>query len=219
MSASRERPILFAGRLVRAILDGRKTQTRRIVGDVNAHPDAWASVSLGSLSFMAKHTARGKFGATFTSHRDAIEAGSIHVCPVSCPYGVPGDRLWVRETWLYVGPGSGSEIDGPIEQARRCNQKPENVWYRADGERDLRWRPSIFMPRWASRLTLEVTEIRVQRLQDITDEDVIAEGVVVPESSGNSLRDWFACGWDELNEERAPWSSNPWVWVINFRRL
>lgn len=205
-----ERPILFAGRLVRAILEGGKTQTRRVV-----KPQPRFAQTLRNGSHEA--SADGGFDQDLKTLR--------------CPHGAPGDRLWVRETWKENVPPSG--------------------WiYRATDEssidpRDARpWRPSIFMPRAASRLLLEVLDVRVAQLQDIIEADAIAEGVPrekLPPDPDNfhppgsygfvsglhpfpegriypTAREAFAEGWDALNGKRAPWTSNPWVWAIAFRR-
>lgn len=217
MTRPRERPILFSGPMVRAILAGTKTQTRRIIKHRHA--------------FITEHT---KTTAREASDHDNMplilrpedESAAKAYLTKHSPYGVPGDRLWVRETWLYVGPGSGSEIDGPIEQARGENQKPANCWYRATPISNLdvgtyRWTPSIHMPRWASRLTLEVTEVRVQRLAEISEEDAWAEGIGGQDCGPLTVdgRVLFASAWDALNGRKARWESNPWVWAISFRRL
>lgn len=160
-----EHPIIFSGPMVKAIIEGRKTQTRRVCGEPK-----W----IGGL----KH-------------------GSLSIWP--CPYGQPGDRLWVKESYL---PGG-------------------NISYRADSPGDgtvkMSWKSGRFMPRWASRITLEITEVRVQRLQEITNRDAVAEGVEydlskpdgAPLSRFNKL-------WDSINGKKHPWKSNPWVWVISF---
>jgi hypothetical protein len=213
--ATRERPILFSGPMVRAIFEGRKTQTRRVITP-QPHPChgafAWAS---------PKARAPGSgYGGTLTQQELAGRS----------PYGAPGDRLWVRETWR-AHPESGL---------------PE---YRADDDFDgVRWSPSIFMPRWASRIDLVVVSVHVERLKDITAADAMAEGAhrrdaeldaYGQERAGWSMRcphpidddpirGWEQClgtarfafgnGWDQINGKRAPWDSNPWVWVVEFRR-
>ena len=206
----KERPILFSDAMVRAILDGTKTQTRRVVkliGLRHTDVDAW--------------------------HLDGVqwEAGAyIEGNPASmgfyrCPYGEPGDRLWVRETWW-----KGSEDEG--EAPSRDRGSP--VEYRADTSVDApggwdaeprtnrpawaRWRPSIHMPRWASRITLELTDVRVQRVRDITDEDARAEGVRATVGGDLAHRAEFALLWDFINLNRASWASNPWVWALTFKR-
>lgn len=140
----KERPILFSGEMVRAILEGRKTQTRRVI---KPQPDSARNSVFVKSGFETKHGYE-----------------------IKCPYGQPGDRLWVRETW---GLWDTDPKDGP-ERAK--------IFYRATDEnrRDLRyqrWRPSIHMPRWASRINLEITNIRIERVQDITEEDAKAEGL------------------------------------------
>ena len=187
----KERPILFSGPMVRAILDGRKTMTRRVV-----------RLRAGEI---AHEGGDGRLHAVAnTTWGDCIER------VIQCPYGVPGDMLWVRETWA-------SDVDG-------C---PAGLGYRADhldprGDgpaNPMRWRPSIHMPRWASRLTLEITAVRVERLQDISEADARAEGCPAECPDGNAV-DWFSGIWDGINAERGyPWSSNPWVWVIGFERV
>lgn len=128
-----------------------------------------------------------------------------------CPYGQPGDRLWVREACMVCDIG--------IEQ---------HVAYRADGEPDeswlrpLRWRPSIHMPRWASRITLEVTGVRVERLQDISDADAKAEGAPMSWASaqyrGGTWRQGFSDLWRQINGPDS-WDANPFVWVVSFKRI
>jgi hypothetical protein len=184
----KERGIIFSAPMVRALLEGRKTQTRRVI------PDGGRCLDLDDDAEDRYHA--GTWGEE--------------------KYGHPGERLWVRETWA---------PDPVYEDERR-------VCYRATAadESCIRWKPSIFMPRWASRITLEVTEVRVQRLQDISEEDARAEGVAegrIPadgQDDGRCVlhptrRRAFEVGWDSINGDRAPWASNPWVWAISFRRL
>jgi hypothetical protein len=219
MKMSKEKPILFSADMVRAILDGRKTQTRRLSGleDVNKSPDIWRFNKVGILDYMTKPRYKGRFGAYFET--ESLEPNTLHICPVTCPYGKPGDLLWVRETWgLY----DTEPKDGPEKAI---------IFYRAsDGDNyELRyqlWRPSIFMPRWASRITLEITGVRVERLQDISEGDAISEGVRHAFPSQDDNRPpasydiaAFAQLWDSINAKRGySWSSNPWVWVIEFQR-
>lgn len=184
----KERPILFSGPLVRAILDGRKSQTRRLI----------RSAGLGEKLAEMKPLSLA----------------------MNSPYGGPGDRLWVRETFA-----------GPVLSVRGDDFVEDYYWRASDEQpRDykgklVRWRPSIHMPRAASRITLEVTSVRVERLQAITEEDAVAEGVDaipvgdVPRQATWSRRQDFAQLWDKINGKRATWASNPWVFVIAFRRL
>jgi hypothetical protein len=193
----KERPILFSAPMVRAILDGRKTQTRRTVKRHNiirlSSNDEFRATSPYPL---ARDTGN-------RYHYVLTEAAHIGL---PCPYGAPGDRLWVRETWREDSP------DDPVRAIYRAD--PENEFL-AESLIGFKWKPSIFMPRWASRLTLDITDVRVQRLQDISVEDCRAEGieykVEVP------TKQQFQRLWDDINAKRAPWSSNPWVWALTFR--
>ncbi len=189
----KERPILFSGDMVRAILDGRKTQTRRTVNP---------------------------------SWRGAI------VKSYCCPYGVPGDRLWVQEDWG-VGcrpcPINGW-VDGIEYRADEAycidehDDLPLNPVKTPDGV-DLEdfnsdgWSDAKTMPRWASRITLEITGVRVERVQDISEEDASTEGV-----EWKNMCDWphskaFKTLWDSIAKPGVKWEDNPWVWVIEFRRV
>ena len=202
--------------MVRAILDGRKTQTRRIIKRGEVGRKMTGNQCLWPYEYV--------IGDIPGTHR-----------PVPCPYGAPGDQLWVRETWR---PGSDPEEYTCVQyQADAGVMKPDTwdeqqgFWCESVGdenaERDAkgmtpRWRPSIHMPRWASRLTLEVTAIRVERVQDITEADAMAEGfkdVVGKYARGDEARIWFAELWDIINAERGyGWAENPYVWVIEFKR-
>lgn len=143
-----------------------------------------------------------------------------------CPYGEPGDLLWVRETHAIA---TGHMYDGEAAVKYRADDalvalhdERSNSHARNASISD-RWRPSIHMPRWASRLTLRVTEVRVERLQDISEDDAEAEGVDPYEYPSGPLapshRGAFFELWDKLNAQRAPWRSNPWVWVVSFERV
>jgi len=186
VSEMKERPILFSGEMVRATLNGLKTQTRRII-----KPQPKLSDKITKITNMVP----GFVDATGGEFR--------------CPYGKVGDRLWVRETFVITGIGA--------------------CFYRADGEievRDWVWRPSIFMPREYSRISLEITNVRAERLQDISEEDAQAEGVRLgfdwidnlPVLPAN-FRAGFRLLWNSINTKRGyDWDSNPWVWVVEFRR-
>ena len=181
--AATERPIIFSSPMVRAILDGRKTQTRRLV---KPQPKI----------ILAVHS-----DASITTER-IFRSGDQRI---HCPYGQPGDRLWVRETFSLSGNGYFFRADVP---------QPETVKYS--------WNPSIHMPRWASRITLEIINIRVERLQEISEKDANAEGVGTlfkyGMPAGRSI-DCFHALWDSINAKRAPWASNPFVWVIEFKLI
>ena len=209
-----ERPILFSGPMVRAILEGRKTMTRRVV-KVDAAD--WECDGCEPNWPMAEN----QYG---DSER------------VACPYGQPGGTLWVRETWASFG--DSSSITPPVSHQCQIRYHADNSCQWRDvpqGARGLypdasfRLRPSIHMPRWASRITLEVTAVRVERLQEITEDDARAEGIV-KQAHGygvaglhmtlSTAREAFGCLWDGINAERGfGWSVNPWVWVVEFRRV
>jgi hypothetical protein len=220
----KERPILFSGPMVRAILRDTKTQTRRVVKP-QPTPE---SDGLLSHPKLAGHFAAHVFGPCMAKL-------------AASPYGGVGDRLWVRETHAQFAVGN------------RTGDAPQCVAYRATCDEDggfeyvnngdeimrlrvTKWTPGIHMPRWASRITLEIESIRVERLHDISEADAAAEGVrpffEIFESisqdqricDGELARDAphrasFACLWDEVNGDHALWSSNPWVWALGFKRL
>lgn len=207
----RERPILFSGLMVRALLAGTKTQTRRVV---KPQPDSTHS------GFPYWNV--GGYRASWC--RSAEDGGPLEPeNPLLCHYGQPGDRLWVRETF------------GHFERNENFKLGCE-VLYRADGNcLELEpWRPSIHMPRWASRTLLEITSVRIERLQDISDEDARAEGLECmagdPECGYRNYldqtgQDWslspresFQSLWESINGP-ASWSANPWVWPLDLRRL
>ncbi len=224
-STPRERPILFTGEMVRAILAGRKTQTRR---PVKPQPEGQPA-PLTSWSRSLAHACRDilpdaeavlEHAATLTGRVFPFRSEYGGLSSPACPYGAPGDRLWVRETWQQVSatplparggpawPGIGDRVCGPS----RWNPACRIIW-RADGEMpgEERWRSSIHMPRWASRLTLEVTEVRVERVQAITEEDAAREGV--------ERREHFCRAWSEMYRA-CPFvfDADPWVWVVSFQR-
>ncbi|EOZ9384266.1 hypothetical protein ACQYE4_000657 [Enterobacter bugandensis] len=192
----KERGMIFNGEMVRAILDGRKTQTRR--------PLKW------------KQTRFTEIGEREDGSKWPWSEDAEHVCDFwhPCPFGAVGDRIWVRETWAEAGAGA------PDLKLYRANY-PEHVpthYENVPPASDIRWTPSIHMPRWASRLTLEITGVRVERLQAITLGDICKE-------IGCGLYDFRPATygfqvWEELwksiyGEEN--WQANPWVWVIEFK--
>lgn len=178
----REHPILFSTDMVKAILEGRKTQTRRVI----KLPENCTPEQQNYLLYYNRYVIK------------------------ECPYGLIGGSLWVRETW--------AESEYIYD---RC-------FYKADGNSlpsNLKWRPSNFMPRKYSRITLEITDIRVQRVQEITNEDACYEGVKGIDKSNCLVIEWdyvtpFKILWDSINAKRGySWDSNPWVWAISFRRI
>lgn len=205
---SKERPILFSGPMVKAILEGRKTQTRRVIKPQPAETtDKVVMAGDGSCEV--------KFFSTV--------ANGIYLSSDNwrkCPYGQPGDLLWVRETAI-IGPKNGNDKllfttheddDGDKRYVQYLASNPHADWAKAYG---LKKTPSIFMPRWASRITLEVTAVRVERLQGISEEDAQKEGVSF--SLRDSFMDSFFALWNEINGKTYPWESNPFVWVVEFK--
>lgn len=197
----KERPILFSGAMVRALLDGSKTQTRREV----KMPPSWDCFVCADWG-----------GGWWPYRSDDGESPTYdnNEIRLNCPYGQPGDRLWVRETWA------------PHPDFPACVRRPV---YRADPECKYdvpRWRPSIHMPRWASRILLEVVSVRVERLQDISEADAGAEGVLEWACRSQGVKDlptftktgFFTRLWEQTyGPDR--WATNPWVWVIEFKRV
>jgi hypothetical protein len=193
---TKERPILFSGPMVRSILDGRKTQTRRAVKFVQ-----FDRSDTPGYDWHFRGTAKG-------TKRSSLWQDMRHEQILSmCPYGKPGDRLWVRETWLCATGEPGPML---------CH-------YQADGDRpefNGLWKPSIHMFRWASRITLEITGVRVERLQGISEADAIAEGVECCSGwigHAGEPRRIFCDLWKSINGPES-WAANPWVWVVEFRR-
>lgn len=227
-----ERPILFSAPMVRALLNGTKTQTRRVI-----KPQPPARYEFGSGFRLGQYTQTRVDRNGF--QREGLDVFGIHDVDGEwgrvCPYGAPGDRLWARETWLVRSQDARGEIDWDRHNAERdaMGRMPwasvvyaANSWEtKVDGEK---WRPSIFMPRWASRITLEITEVRVQRLHDITDEDAVAESCPPrgpqPKGVGSQVFDpdspikAFERLWRSINGDAA-WFDNPWVWALTFRRV
>ncbi len=205
----RERPILFNGEMVRAILDGRKTQTRRVI-----KPQPFWVASSGRWCWEIPKRAQNPGCSTtaVTASRQWHE----YLPDGCCPYGVPGDKLWVRETWK----STGLLANSTPRYTRACGR----FAYRADlaqRDRDLHipWRASIHMPRWASRITLEVTDVRVERVQDITEDGAIREGCCDANHKDFHVGAFHDL-WDSINAKRGfGWDSNPWVWVVEFKRV
>ena len=216
MADFRERPILFSGPMVAAILAGEKTQTRRIVAtDTRPMPDD--TFMRGFPENPANVRMCGQYAKC-----DA-PAGAGHVSyRVRCPYGDHGDRLWVRETFARV-PSTAYRHD-PSTPHRVSPDGHEWAVYREgwDRSRPGRWRPSIHMPRWASRVTLEVASVHVERLHEISLADINAEGTPYTldpavRPYGTRREQWQRL-WESIHGPKS-WEANPWVWVIAFRRL
>lgn len=233
-TAVKERPILFSAPMVRAILAGDKTQTRRIAKDVR-HPDLGNVYAPGAL---------------------VLEREPQHVIERACPYGRPGDCLWVRETWGYrlsatIPRGDhyvwGHTIEYAADSARKVFESPDMDLAGLPRQRPQReseeplsyqeyltsyWRanrPSIHMPRWACRLLLDIGGVRVERLQDISEADALSEGIIALPGGGFGLpggafyhaadpRQSFFMLWESINGDGSV-QANPWVWVVEFRRI
>lgn len=237
----KERPILFSAPMVRALLTGTKTQTRRVVkGEVeDVRPPDWYD----SRRLVHKATCQRGYCENVEEGELACGGYDLEANGVGSrsPYGAPGDRLWVRETWApFRDPGE--DDPGVSREELRC---VDGRWvgyfadlghidwddgdgftaYRKDGQQRSCWKPSIFMSRWASRIDLEVAGVRVERLQDITAGDAEAEGIA---NTPNVPRDTMAWAlwhvesyrelWESINGAGS-WAKNPWVWVIEFKRV
>lgn len=202
----KERPIIFSGPMVRAILAGRKTQTRRVV---QPQPE-FHGVKSWSRGKWCEACDRWDFYVPTTG---GVYTSSTTNGEWRCPYGVPGARLWVRETW------AGDDMKGFVYRADHpgADLKRGDL---DDGDQAIRsWKPSIHMSRWASRLTLEVKSVRVERVQEISEADAKAEGLRERDDPGHQAfaRDEFARYWNVINAKRGyGWDANPWVWVIGF---
>lgn len=214
----KEHPIIFSGPMVRAILEGRKTQTRRVIADQPSGPDIFPPNGYET-------TDTWFFRDAYYSDEDHPDIGKY----VKCPYGVAGDSLWVRETWREL-----IDLGGPDEHSSH-----NYIDYRADCTTDfnpeVKWTPSIFMPRWASRINLEILNIRVERVQEISRADARAEGVSHvwewtkerkdkhPELFSRGVLNPYVANysvlWDSINAKRGyGWDVNPFVWVIEFKK-
>lgn len=211
---SKERPILFSGPMVRAILDGRKTQTRRVV---NPQPSEKHIIPERD-SYIMDPVIVGDGHNAFAEFRYTM--GEVEHC--KCPYGRPGDRLWVRETLKASRNSRGEDPIARYAVDTQMVECPEDQPALVLNMRFARWQwqrdilPSIHMPRWASRITLEVEAVRVERLQDISNADCFAEGLPVDTTKCN--RTWYGDLWEEINGPGS-WDTNPWVWVVTFRRV
>ena len=219
--------ILFTDEMVRSTLAGLKTKIRK---PVKPQPDDDAKIMIGEMG--------SSKGVAFIG--DSTSGG--HVTRIVSPYGQVGDRLWVRETfclehqvekdqlppfddrrpirWEYEGMESDPEgADRWIQpHYRATDPTPQLAYEDSDGEPTVRWKPSIHMPRWASRITLEITDIRVERVQEITEEEAISEGFFPDD--GVSEVYCFSEAWDSLYAKKGLGvDDNPWVWVLTFRRV
>jgi hypothetical protein len=252
----KERPILFSGPMVRAILDNRKTMTRRVVKVAYTYdytaPRGEKQKSTGVNGYIGHHINHPRLQdglAVVDQDGDRLSESEFMEF---CPYGQPGDRLWVRETCYILGTWveDGKNRSGrkrwrfrASDQKRvRYQDAPPTLLLSKGGGFGWVKRPSIHMPRWASRILLEVTEVRVERVQDISEADAMHEGIVecdipatgdypdmvgymVGPDDGRELfdvspKDSFRKLWDSINEARGYGrDANPWVWVVSFKRI
>ena len=204
----KERGMIFNGEMVRAILDGRKTQTRRVM---KPQPDSCPPPRGGHWWPSNKHRTMLHVEEALQNNEGIWEG----IVGDACPFGAVGDRIWVRETWADAG---ASAPDLKLYRANYPAHVPthyENV----PPASDIRWTPSIHMPRWASRITLEITGVRVERLNDISECDAKAEGAPTECCViGDKHFLGFRSLWKSIYGDES-WRSNPWVWVIEFKRI
>ena len=248
MNAPKSRGIIFTTESVRAILDGRKTQTRRVM---RSQPTI-ENLPVGR-SYIPIMRWNGKYwGSATKDNRDGIAQIAV---AKHCPYGKVGDRLWVRETFViesnfnldaedkYPPPFSDGR---PVKRVdceeygkywQQCHYRatdPMPLLVNTNTDEECKWHPSIYMPRWASRINLEIVSVRVERVAEISEADAIAEGLTIPEHERGTVRLPHASArvaktsyttkykilWDRLNAKRGfAWDTNPYVWVIEFRRI
>lgn len=239
----KEHPILFSGSMVRAILEGKKTQTRRVMKIQPTSPPAIRDFE----EYQPESFLDTSLRAIWPSDKKGDDGRHIdHGCKY--PYGRVGHRLWVREEhyrfghwepvagvrtrtgrmkWKFVADTDDLRYDPPSEfrKGRHHLDSGTPAWHK---------RLARFMPRWASRIMLEIVNVRVERLQDISEQDIRAEGVTMSplhvgiDSAGNAIEsenahldpwDYFSEMWDKINGKKHPWKSNPWLWVIKFKRV
>ena len=229
----KEHPIIFSGEMVRAILAGWKTQTRRIIKPQLEH---WPETENGWEWNGHTPKDRKKHGACCTNgvsgYEEVKRFFSIFM-QKSCPYGVPGDRLWVREKWRPVfgilrQPWEKYGNEYGVQYADISEPfVTENAKKPFNPDKQFNWSPSIHMPRWASRILLEVTGVRVERVQDISREDAKEEGIWPSPLDGlehaggrkfGNAEKAFQFLWGSINEKRGyGWDVNPWIWVVEFK--
>lgn len=228
----KETGVLFTGEMVRAILENRKNQTRRPLKWKVRPQSTGINLSASSLTLGFYCNELVSSGYVLRSREGASGCWNDRTYPAHCPLGQPGDRLWVREAWT---PGYQEGCWGTIfreggEFVRGKRKHEKGPYFNAEEiGPHIRWRPSIHMPRWASRITLEITDIRVQRLQEISGLDAESEGVLLPKTmsrldreadgqEGAAFRFCFKELWDSIYAKRGlGWSADPWVWVPTFK--
>ena len=216
----KERPILFGAPMVRSLLDGTKSQTRRVV----KMPPSWDCIVYADW---------GNGWWPYRSDDGESPNYDNNEIPLNCPYGRPGDRLWVRETFMDLH-GTGVEhVDTAgrrLRYAFAADHRPGSYGDEARKDYGLKWKPSIHMPRAASRILLEIVSVRVERLQGISEADARAEGIAKTKAGFWSLygqrdvdgtyspRASYQALWESINGAGS-WDANPWVWVVEFKRV
>lgn len=224
----KERPILFSAPMVRAILEGRKTQTRRVIKPRKS-AEGLLCDPIATQSFASEHLESLEIQGFDCEH---VGEGQFRVFP-PCPYGEVGTRLWVRETWA-KNTGIAGGFLYRADHGGCASYASHNLASGMTTHSMDKWKPSIHMPRWASRITLEITGVRVERLNDISEQDAMEEGIQCTKGilTGNK-KYWvpdegYECFstassafrelWESINGAGS-WQQNPWVWVVEFRRV
>ncbi len=220
----KERPIIFSDPMIRALLAGRKTQTRRVIVTRKVpwliDPETFYRTPMDDRNGFAEPAVTHWQGAEWYWYEKEYHDEGGHVL-FQCPYGQKGDRLYVREAYHFDKEYNAD----PTRRALRASAVPPtaNVYYAADGPKPYwagRRRPSIHQPKWASRILLEVQEIQVERIQEIGVGDCLREGVAHLNDFGGGPRASFNRLWDSINDHRGyGWEANPWVWVVSFKVL
>lgn len=232
----KERPILFSAPMVRALLDGTKTQTRRVVTNPHRNDYGFVLQDYGK-GWWPYRSHDGESGCYLDRQKDGDYYSEASL---RCPFGQSGDRLWVREAWQHHEGGAVYDAAGGVADTF----EPETIYRASHPNYPGPWRPSIHMPRWASRIDLEVTGVRVERLQDISEGDALAEGITSvrsPEWDGAHWPKWrrefdaakargakpplgpspsevYRALWEDISSAKS-WAANPWVWAVTFRRI
>ncbi|HBV2211416.1 TPA: hypothetical protein MDR63_000818 [Klebsiella quasipneumoniae] len=221
----KERGMIFNSEMVRAILDGRKTQTRRIM-KVQPKP---SKSRPGDFWFSSKKLESMVHVSDLAPGNSPIADYHLFIQEHCCPFGAVGDRIWVRETFAALEPGSYEQVKPQDGHCQDLRYAATDRLAKSDADiRGYKWVPSIHMPRWASRILLEITDVRVERLNAISQADAIAEGAPPSHPSIDCVsqeygfpdfsRSWFGQTWQHIYGEES-WDANPWVWVIEFKRV
>jgi hypothetical protein len=215
----KERPIIFTAESVRAIIDGRKTMTRRLCAKAMDHGEPATAVhpdgaGVGWIAWWGTHDVTAEQTKRLYPGAEGF----------TCPYGAVGSRLWIRETWARVYDVCPFDDGDPSHIEYRADGDPKRFpgeWppETAEDPERPRWRSPWFLKRADSRIDLEITAVRVQRLHSISPVDVEAEGVLVNCDGSHGARSYFVKEWDRLNGKRAPWASSPWIWALTFKRI